>query len=48
MKVQLDDGAYMLERSYPTDAGADLKTPYGFTLWHGEKKVIDTGTHFEK
>lgn len=47
MKVQLDDGAYMLERSYPTDAGADLKTPFGFTLWHGEKKVIDTGVHIE-
>lgn len=47
MKVQLDDGAYMPERSYKMDAGADLKTPHGFTLWHGEKKVIDTGVHVE-
>ena len=46
-KVQLDDGAYMPERSYKTDAGADLKTPHGFTLWHGERKVIDTGIHIE-
>lgn len=45
MKVQLDPGAYMPTRSYPTDAGADLKTPIGFTLWHGESKVIDTGIH---
>lgn len=45
MKVQLDTGAYMPDRSYPTDAGADLKTPIGFTLWHNEMKTIDTGIH---
>ena len=47
MRVQLDDGAYMPERKHKEDAGADLKTPYGFTLWHNEKKVIDTGVHIE-
>ncbi len=47
MKVQLDAGAFMPERSYKTDAGADLKTPKGFTLWHGESKVIDTGVHID-
>ena len=47
IRVELDDGAFMPVRSYPTDAGADLKTPYGFTLWHNEKKVIDTGIHIE-
>ena len=47
MRVQLDPGAYMPERSYQTDAGADLKTPYGFTIWHGETKVVDTGVHIE-
>lgn len=47
MRVKLDKGAYMPERAYTTDAGADLKTPYGFTLWHNEKKVIDTGVHIE-
>ena len=48
IKVQLDKGAYMPVREHKDDAGADLKTPHGFTLWHGEKKVIDTGVHIEK
>ena len=47
MKVQLDRGAYMPERAYPTDAGADLRTPYRFILRAGEFKSIDTGVHIE-
>lgn len=47
MKVQLDHGAYMPERAYPTDAGADLRTPYRFILRAGEYKTIDTGVHIE-
>ena len=47
MKVQLDPGAYMPTRSYPTDAGADLRTPHRFILRAGEYKVIDTGVHIE-
>ena len=47
MKVQLDPGAYMPERSYKTDAGADLRTPYRFILRANSYKVIDTGTHFD-
>ncbi len=47
MKVQLDPGAYMPERAYPTDAGADLRTPIHFILRRGEFKVIDTGVHVE-
>ena len=47
MKVQLDPGAYMPERAYPTDAGADLRTPYRFILRAGEYKSIDTGVHIE-
>lgn len=45
--VKLDDGAYMPERAHNTDAGADLRTPRGFTLpCHGEA-VIDTGVHIQ-
>lgn len=47
MKVQLDPGAYMPERSYKTDAGADLRTPHRFIIRAGEYKVIDTGVHIE-
>lgn len=47
VKVQLDDKAYMVERAYATDAGADLRTPYSFTLWPGEFECIDTGVHVE-
>ena len=47
MKVQLDPGAYMPERSYKTDAGADLRTPYRFILRANSYKVIDTGVHFD-
>lgn len=47
IKVQLDKGAYMPVREHKDDAGADLRTPYGFTLWPGEYKGIDTGVHVE-
>lgn len=47
VKVQLDKKAYMPIREYKNDAGADLRTPYGFTLWPGEYKGIDTGVHIE-
>ena len=47
VKVQLDDKAYMPVREHPDDAGADLRTPYGFTLWPGEYRGIDTGVHVE-
>lgn len=47
VKVSLDDGAYMPERAHPTDAGADLRTPYDFTLpWMGER-AVRTGVHVE-
>ena len=47
LNVQLDEGAYMPVRAHDTDAGADLRTPKGFTLPpHGQMK-IDTGVHIE-
>lgn len=30
VKVQLDEKAYMPIREHKDDAGADLRTPYGF------------------
>lgn len=47
VNIQLDEKAYAPTRSYKHDAGADLRTPYGFTLWPGEFKTIDTGVHVE-
>ena len=47
VKIQLDEKAYAPIRSYKHDAGADLRTPYGFTLWPGEYKGINTGVHIE-
>lgn len=47
VKVQLDEKAYMPVREHKDDAGADLRTPYGFTLWPGEYRGIDTGVHVE-
>ena len=47
MKVQLDPGAYMPTRSYPTDAGADLRTPKRLVLPPHSYVVVDTGVHVE-
>ena len=45
MKVKIDDGAFLPERGHPMDAGLDFKAPYSFTIYPGERKVIDTGVH---
>lgn len=47
MKVKLDKGAYMPERAHETDAGADLRTPYGVIVPNKGSVVIDTGVHIE-
>ena len=47
MKVKLDSGAYMPERAYATDAGADLRTPYSVMVEPKGSVVIDTGVHIE-
>ncbi len=47
VKIQLDEKAYAPTRAYKHDAGADLRTPYSFTLWPGEFECIDTGVHVE-
>ena len=47
MKIKLDEGAFLPERGHPMDAGLDLKAPYSFTIYSGERKDIDTGVHVE-
>jgi dUTP pyrophosphatase len=57
IRFKLDEGAYPPERAHGTDAGADLRTPFGFTLpgrglldlllGRCAEMVIDTGVHFE-
>lgn len=47
MNVVLDNGAFMPERAYPTDAGLDLRTPVRVVIHPNEIKSIDTGVHIE-
>lgn len=47
MKIKLNEGAFMPERGHPLDAGLDLKAPYSFTIYPGERKDIDTGVCVE-
>lgn len=47
VRVQLDEGAFIPERAYPTDAGADLRTPKRVLLPAHEHVTIDTGVHVE-
>ena len=43
--AMLDEGAYMPVRAHEPDAGADLFSPVGVTVYPGESVVIDTGVH---
>lgn len=43
--MALDEGAYMPERAYEYDAGADIRTPYRFVLPERGMAVVDTGVH---
>ena len=45
MKIFLDNGAFMPERGHPMDAGLDFRAPYSFSIYPGERRVIDTGVH---
>ena len=45
MKIFLDNGAFIPTRGHPMDAGLDLRAPYSFTIWPGERKDVDTGVH---
>lgn len=47
MNVKLEKWAYMPERAYPTDAGADLRTPHDVIVMPHGSAVVDTGVHIE-
>ena len=47
VKIKLEKWAYMPERAYPTDAGADLRTPHDVLIMPYGSAVIDTGVHIE-
>lgn len=47
MKIKLDDGAFVPVRAHETDAGLDLRTPKGFTIFPHDSAVIDTGVHVQ-
>ena len=47
LKYTLDKGAYAPERAHETDAGADLRTRYAFSMDPYGTAVIDTGVHIE-
>lgn len=47
MKVQLDDGAFMPEYAYQTDAGMDIRSPVYVTVPARGNVLIDTGIHVE-
>ena len=47
MKIKLEKWAYMPERAYPTDAGADLRTPHDVIVMPHGSAVVDTGVAIE-
>lgn len=47
IKVKLAPMAYLPERAHDTDAGADIRTPEGFTLRAHGTEIIATGVHVQ-
>lgn len=47
MRIKLDEGAFVPERSHPMDAGLDLKTPIKFNIPPKNHISINTGVHVE-
>ena len=47
LRVRLDEGAYLPQRAYETDAGLDLRTPVDAYVRAGSSTVIDTGVHIQ-
>lgn len=47
MKIVLDQGAYMPDRSHATDAGLDIKTPKPLLILPRNSVTVDTGVHVE-
>lgn len=47
MRIKLDEGAFVPQRAFSSDAGLDLKTPIDITVPKGGSAIIDIGVHFE-
>lgn len=47
IKIQLDSGAIMPTRAYPTDAGLDLYAREDRVLLPGSNALFDTGVHLQ-
>lgn len=45
--IQLSPMAYMPTRAHDTDAGADIRTPEGFTLKAHDSEIVFTGVHVQ-
>ena len=48
MKIALEPWAFKPERAFPSDAGLDIKAPFGCVLEGRTSVVIDTETDFIK
>lgn len=47
IRTKIRDDAFLPERAHDTDAGADIRTPVGFTLKAHGSEIIATGVHVE-
>lgn len=47
IRTKIRNDAFLPERAYDTDAGADIRTPEGFTLKAHGSEIIATGVHVE-
>lgn len=47
IKTKLDVRAFLPERAHDTDAGADIRTPEGFTLKAHSSEIVATGVHVQ-
>jgi dUTP pyrophosphatase len=47
IRTKIRDDAYLPERAHDTDAGADIRTPEGFTLKAHGSEIVATGVHVE-
>ena len=47
MKIVLDDGAFMLERAHPTDAGLDIRSPINMIGRAKGSAFFPTGIHVQ-
>lgn len=47
IRTKIRDDAFLPERAHDTDAGADIRTPEGFTLKAHDSEIVATGVHVE-